>query len=238
VKDARVYVELAERQGGLVPRPVPYHYIWGDALEALAEPDLRLVNLETAVTTSDEWWRGKGIHYRMSPRNLPCLRAAGIDGCVLANNHVLDWGYGGLEETLRTLHEAGIRTAGAGLNRYQARRPAVFHLPGRARLLLFAAGSTSSGIPPRWEATIHRPGVHMVDESSPDAAEELLSLVEEWARPHDLVVVSLHWGPNWDTRFPEPSVPWLTAWWTRVGSMSSTGTPRTTSRPWRSGTDA
>jgi poly-gamma-glutamate capsule biosynthesis protein CapA/YwtB (metallophosphatase superfamily) len=39
--------------------------------------------------------------------------AAGIDCCVLANNHVLDWGYSGLEETLDTLRKAGLQTSGA-----------------------------------------------------------------------------------------------------------------------------
>jgi hypothetical protein len=43
------------------------------------------------------------INYRMSPENAPCLTAAGLDCCVLANNHVLDWGPAGLIETLDVL---------------------------------------------------------------------------------------------------------------------------------------
>ena len=38
---------------------------------------------------------------------------------MLANNHVLDWGYSGLADTLRSLHQAGLRTAGAGRNQQQ-----------------------------------------------------------------------------------------------------------------------
>ena len=48
-------------------------------------PDARIVNLETAVTTSAERAE-KGINYRMSPANAACLAAARIDCCVLANN--------------------------------------------------------------------------------------------------------------------------------------------------------
>jgi poly-gamma-glutamate capsule biosynthesis protein CapA/YwtB (metallophosphatase superfamily) len=44
---------------------------------------------------SDDYWKGKGIHYRMHPDN-----AAHIDCCVLANNHVLDYGDAGLLETV------------------------------------------------------------------------------------------------------------------------------------------
>ena len=80
---------------------------------------------------SDDHWVGKGIHYRMHPQNVPCLSAAQIDCCVLANNHVLDWGYAGLAETLRTLHKSNLSTAGAGRCSEQARAPAVLEVPGK-----------------------------------------------------------------------------------------------------------
>ena len=113
---ARDYVALAERANGPISRPVAFAYVWGDALAEWARvaPDLRIVNLETAVTTRDDWQLGKGIHYRMHPANMPCLTAAGIDCCVLANNHVLDWGEAGLAETLESLRRSGLEYAGAG----------------------------------------------------------------------------------------------------------------------------
>src|SRR5512138_1463618 len=75
VRDARDYVELAERASGPIPRPADPEYIWGVALDELerARPDVRLVNLETSVTTSNAYWPGKGIHYRMHPANVACL---------------------------------------------------------------------------------------------------------------------------------------------------------------------
>lgn len=92
VKDAREYVVLAERANAAIPRPAAFDYIWGAALAELerAAPDVRIANLETAVTTHEEWWTDKSIHYRMNPANLPCLQAARLHCCVLANNHVLD----------------------------------------------------------------------------------------------------------------------------------------------------
>jgi hypothetical protein len=61
VNDAAYYVELAERANGPMPGPVDYAYVWGDALEMLERlaPDLRLVNLETSITDSDDYWAGK-----------------------------------------------------------------------------------------------------------------------------------------------------------------------------------
>lgn len=204
VKSATTYLDLAERANGPIPRLVPPPYIWGDALQALkdVQADLRIVNLETAVTSSDLAWPDKRIHYRMHPENVACLSAAGIDCCALANNHVLDWGYAGLEETLATLARAGIRTAGAGRNSDEAGAPAVFELPGMRRVLVFSFGSASSGIPSAWEAGPGKAGVNMLSESWEDAG----SLVAEWIRPFrkpgDLVVVSLHWGSNWGYAVP------------------------------------
>jgi poly-gamma-glutamate capsule biosynthesis protein CapA/YwtB (metallophosphatase superfamily) len=142
MRSALSYVTLAERVTGPIRRPVDFPYIWGDALAELnrIQPDVRIVNLETAVTTSEDAWPDKAIHYRMHPANVPCLTAAKIDCCVLANNHVLDWGRRGLLETLAVLHQAGIRTAGAGRNRSEAAAPAVIELPGKGRVLVFACG--------------------------------------------------------------------------------------------------
>lgn len=61
VRDARDYVALAEEAHGPIPRPVSPAYIWGDALEELerAAPEARIINLETSVTTSSDFWPGK-----------------------------------------------------------------------------------------------------------------------------------------------------------------------------------
>jgi poly-gamma-glutamate synthesis protein (capsule biosynthesis protein) len=126
------YVASAESFTGPLPRRASFNYIWGDALAELecVRPAARIIKLETAVTASPEAWPQKEIDYRMDPANVPSLQAAGIDCCVLANNHVLDWGRSGLEETFRTLHGAGIRTAGAGSNETEAAAPAILDVSG------------------------------------------------------------------------------------------------------------
>src|SRR5262245_48429269 len=78
VRDARDYVRLAERASGPIPRPVDGAYLWGDALAELerAQAEVRIVNLETSITASEDCWPDKPIHYRMHPRNIGCLTAA------------------------------------------------------------------------------------------------------------------------------------------------------------------
>lgn len=90
--------------------------------------------------------------------------AAGIDCCVLSNNHILDWGRSGLIETLETLESAGIKTAGAGRNATEAAAPAVLDVPGKGRVLVFAYGSPTSGIPWDWAAGADRAGINLIGD--------------------------------------------------------------------------
>lgn len=203
VRDARDYVALAEEANGPIPRPVDFDYIWGDALAEFARmaPDLRIINLETAITD-----RGrpapKGINYRMAPANVGCLSAAGIDCCNLANNHVLDWGRQGLADTLATLDQLGIRHAGAGRDLAAASAPAVLTVPGKGRVLVFGLGSVYSGIGHDWAATADRPGVDLLPGLSPATARTVAAQVQAVKQPGDLAVASIHWGGNWGYQIP------------------------------------
>ena len=201
VKSATTYVDIAERANGRIAVPVDFSYVWGDALARLRRADLRLINLETAVTTSAEPFP-KGINYRMHPKNLPCLSAAQIDCCVLANNHVLDWGEEGLRETLQTLGRKGIQTAGAGRTEEEAAQPAVCPIAKKGRVLVFGLGSPSSGIPASWGAGSNKPGVHLL-RSVPREVQRIAEHLGATRQPNDVVVASIHWGNNWGYDIPK-----------------------------------
>jgi poly-gamma-glutamate synthesis protein (capsule biosynthesis protein) len=133
----------------------------------------------------------------MHPRNIPCITAAKIDCCVLANNHVLDWGYAGLTETIKTLQHEGIKTAGAGDNLAQAQSPAIIEVAAKGRVLVFSFGMLSSGVPRQWGATANRAGVNLLVDLSDDAVHGIAEQVQSLHQPGDIVVVSIHWGENW-----------------------------------------
>lgn len=205
VRDARDYVGLAEAANGPIPRPVQPAWPWGDALSILDawDPHVRVINVETSVTTSDDFAPGKSIHYRMHPENLECLKVARPDVCVLANNHVLDFGRTGLAETLDSLSGAGLAVAGAGRNIDDAHRPAEVAV-GEVRVLVYAVCSDSSGVPATWAASKRRSGVAYLPDLSEAAADELLARIHDPTPPgpRDVVLVSVHAGSNWGYRVP------------------------------------
>ena len=204
MKDATGYVKIAESVNGPIQIPVKYSYIWGEALKELeqVDPDLRIINLETSITASNDYWKGKGINYRMHPENIQCLTAAGIDYCSLGNNHVIDWGYSGLRETIETLEEVNIQYAGAGHNLKEAETPAVMNISGKWRVLIFSYGSPTSGIPISWAAETDKPGVNLLKNLHKSEIRNIQKKIEEVKQPGDIVIVSLHWGSNWGYEIP------------------------------------
>ena len=204
MKSAKGYIELAEMANGPIPQSVDFSYIWGDALEEFERlaPDLRMINLETSITRSEDYWKDKEIHYRMNPENIPCITAAKIDYCSLANNHVLNLGYSGLIETLETLKKVNVKSAGAGRNLKEAETPAVMEVRGKGRVIVFSFGSVSSGIPLSWAATEDKPGVNLLKDMSEKTVRHIKEKVQEVKQQGDIVVISIHWGGNWGYEIP------------------------------------
>jgi poly-gamma-glutamate synthesis protein (capsule biosynthesis protein) len=198
VESATEYVRLAEEANGPISRPAGASYVWGQALEEFdrARPDARIVNLETSITHSEDY-APKRINYRMSPDNAECLVAAGIDCCVLANNHVLDWGLSGLLDTLATLDRLRIGRAGAGRNVDEAAAPAILDRTGKGRVLVFSVASATSGTARDWAATQEHSGVNLLTNLDEETIARIANHIRDLRRPHDIVVLSVHWGPNW-----------------------------------------
>src|ERR1043166_6214605 len=74
-------------------KQMPPEQPWGDVMPIMAAADLRIVNLECAITTHTTPWTRteKVFHFGADPAAIQVLRAAHIDAVSLANNHVLDF---------------------------------------------------------------------------------------------------------------------------------------------------
>jgi poly-gamma-glutamate synthesis protein (capsule biosynthesis protein) len=173
-------------------RPARPEEPWGDALPLLDSADLRIINLECAITEHKRQWSRtpKVFHFRADPLAVGVLEAAHIDACSLANNHTLDFEEQGLLDTLAHLEAAGIRYAGAGRDGGEAARPAL--LEGGVALVAFTDNE------PPFAAGQGKPGTNYLPVS---VEPEVLRRVEEAigaAREAGArtVVFSNHWGPN------------------------------------------
>jgi poly-gamma-glutamate capsule biosynthesis protein CapA/YwtB (metallophosphatase superfamily) len=165
---------------------------WGDVLPLLLSADLRVINLECAITGHRRPWSRtpKVFHFRADPLAVEVLKAARVDACSLANNHTLDFEEKGLLDTLAHLEVAGIRYAGAGRNLEEAARPVL--LEGGIALVAFTDNE------PPFAAGPDKPGTNYLPVST---EPEVLRRVEETigaARDAGArtVVFSNHWGPN------------------------------------------
>ncbi len=172
----------AERRGGA-----------GEVREYLRSADLTLANFENPVV-EDAIWHPDEPTFTGDLRLLPILERAGIDGVTLGNNHILDAGVPGLEETMGHLEDAGISHTGAGMDLEAARKPMVFDLGGiKVGILNY------QGVPLyEWAwATETSPGTAPLDE---DVMREDIQRL----RPEvDVIVVMPHWGREYIAT-PEP----------------------------------
>jgi len=182
--------------------------VWGDRLDRLRALDGLFVNLECCLSTRGTPYAGTyhPFHFRADPAwAIPALETAGVDWAGLANNHVLDYGEAAMLDTLSALDASGIARSGAGRDEAEAFAPAVVTVDGRdgdeanaSESLDVAVVSLTDNVP-EWAADPDSPGVAYVriDREDPTVRETVRSTLAA-ARAHDpdLLVASLHWGPN------------------------------------------
>ncbi len=176
--------------------------MWNDVLPHLAQADLRIVNLECALTPhKTEWSRThKMFHFRADPKAVRVLQAAHIDACTLANNHVLDFEERGLRDTLRVLDATGIRHTGAGANAVEAAAPVLFDVQGAAPCRVALLSCTDNE--PAFAAGAGHPGTNYLEVALDEGTLARVSHSIAAAREQgaDLVVFSNHWGANFVER--------------------------------------
>jgi len=178
---------------------------WSDTLPLLLSADLRIVNLECAVTNHEQPWSrtSKVFHFRADPSAVEVLKAARVDACSLANNHTLDFEEQGLLDTLEHLEAAGIRHAGAGRDMEEATRPVLLDERSDSADRVALVASTDNE--PSFAAGADRPGTNYLPTSLEpeilDRVEAAIAVAREAGAK--TVVFSNHWGPNMVQRPPD-----------------------------------
>jgi poly-gamma-glutamate synthesis protein (capsule biosynthesis protein) len=160
----------------------------GSAFGVLRSADLSVVNLETAVTDRGDR-QPKEFTFRAPARAFGVLEQAGVDAVSIANNHGMDYGRVGLEDTLAAARSAGMPLLGAGQDDTAAWTPLRREVHG-VRVSVFAATDVLDDFAQStWPAGPGRPGLASAKDTG-----RLLDKVRAERAQADVLVVFLHWG--------------------------------------------
>ncbi|MEK9186325.1 MAG: CapA family protein [Patescibacteria group bacterium] len=151
----------------------------------IKEYDIAFGNLEGPV--SDKGGDLNNLYsFRMRPEALSALKEAGFDVLSVANNHTGDWGKNAFEDTLFRLEKENILAVGGGLSKSDAARPKII---GVNELKIGFLGFSDLG--PNWlKAAQDKAGILITDES-------FVEIVGEAAKEVDALIVSLHFGEEY-----------------------------------------
>lgn len=154
----------------------------------LSAADLTVANLETAITERGTPY-DKQFTFRAPPEILDVIADSGIDVVSMANNHGMDFGPVGLQDSLAAKATSPIPVIGIGANEDEAFAPAHFDIKGRRIAVIGATQVIGDSAIPLWTARPDHAGL-----ASAKQADRLTEEVRRARVESDIVVVFLHWG--------------------------------------------
>jgi poly-gamma-glutamate capsule biosynthesis protein CapA/YwtB (metallophosphatase superfamily) len=108
-----------------------FQYVYNDFIEVFKGNDLNITNLECPLTLLEKGISKTGPHQKANPKCIELLKYADIKLVALANNHIMDYGSSGAQQTIELCHQKGIQTFGAGKDAESARSPFIASFKGR-----------------------------------------------------------------------------------------------------------
>lgn len=169
-------------------------HVWGDTLPLLRDADVTLVNLECTIAEGGKpFVPPRVFHFRAHPRAAKALALAGVDFVSIANNHAMDFQGEALLETIGHLEKFEIAHGGGGKNLEGAIRPAVLEA-GERKIGVIAFADHFE----EYAAGVDAPGINFIEVAVDDAALAPVKNAIGKARAGgaEIVVFSIHWGPN------------------------------------------
>ena len=174
-----------------------YDYPFEQVRDILKQAPIVFGNLEGPLTDGGEPIQNKKYIFRSPPDKVaPALARSGFNVVSLANNHSMDYGVQGLEDTRAALEKNRIRPVGAGKNLAEARAP-VYMKAGPATVAFLAYSLT---FPEEFWAAPDKPGTAFGHEDSVRAD------VAAARKKADVVIVSFHWGQEGKTELRDYQV--------------------------------
>ena len=188
-------------EASLGTQPAPTDHAGWDALFAeVADPfrqaDFGFVNLETPVAPKHSVG-SKPFQFDAPVPLLEALKFSGIKVVSFANNHVMDQGYAGFDETLEHLREQGLLFVGSGDSAVDAWKPLILEKNGIKIGWLGMTRWLNGRRNPEKDSDPHVAFFPYPGESggAPGMDEPgVLDAVRAARAQCDLLLVSIHWG--------------------------------------------
>lgn len=165
--------------------------VFAPVRKILRRADVAMVNLETAITDRGTPTANKEYLFRAPASALEAIKLGGIDVVTVANNHGMDYGTVGMEDTLRHAKRAGVPVVGGGRNEAQAFHPWRTTVNGQRIAVIGATQVIDEEFISWWEARGAQTGVA---SAKYDMEDRLARQVRKARATSDTVVVYLHWG--------------------------------------------
>ncbi len=162
----------------------PSSKVFANFQKILHDKDLCIANLECPLTLKTDAVPGK-CTLSGAPGWAPVLKRAGFQIVSLANNHMMDFGPRGLQDTLDALNACGLRYVGAGNNIHEACAPVTLDIKG-IKLSILA------------RSMVHVSSPSYADDGTPGVAffdlGETCDMLRVCRDTTDVVLLLLHWG--------------------------------------------
>ncbi len=183
-----------EYPGGIIPT-LGVEAIFEPTLPCLGQvADITVANLECPLTDTGTPHPTKPIIFRGSPENVAGLVYAGIDVVSIANNHIIDYGLEGMQQTQAVLDSNGILFSGAGENSYEAYQPVFSDKKGTN--VAFLASSERNGqydnYQPYLNAGFNKPGFAYLSQF--DITRQITAVQND----ADIIIVEMHSGDEYN----------------------------------------
>jgi poly-gamma-glutamate synthesis protein (capsule biosynthesis protein) len=162
-------------------------------IQPLLKGDIVIGTLEGALTDRGDPWP-KGYNFRTPPAFASGLRDAGFDVVSLANNHTMDFGVVGLQDSLGALAAVNVARVGAGENAGAASAPVIVEANGLKVAFIGCVQTPQEGGGFRiesWAATATTPGLYLCEDGT------LAQRITEVRAQADFVIVMVHAGSEY-----------------------------------------
>src|SRR3989344_419725 len=182
-------IMLSREIGKIMTEKNDWTYPFLEIKNVLGKADLVIANLEGPISSRGTKV-GSIFSFRADPRAVVGLTFASMDVVSLANNHIWDYGREAFSETLEILEEANIDYIGGGKDYSEAHQAVVREVKGTKVAFL----SYTDLIPKTVTEELSRPTVAFLD------LEQIIPAIARAKELADLVVVTFHWGDEYETK--------------------------------------